>query len=124
MQSNPMLTTMTPSPAAAPPMAPRRPTAFYLVDEAERSIRRRPAIAAGGTAVSINGRWHELRGRTATFEQLLRLALPAQALHNPHLATVTYRHGVAGAYEGTLTPGDAIPLADGLVVTANATYAS
>lgn len=124
MQTDPMPTMMTPLPAAAPPVIARRPTTFYLVGEAERSTRRRPAAAAGGTAVAINGRWHELRGRTATFEQLLRLALPAQALLNPHLATVTYRHGVAGAYEGTLTPGDAIPLADGLVVTANATYAS
>lgn len=123
MPTDPMLT-MSPSPAAAPPAAALRPKSFYLVGEAERSTRRRPAAAVGGTAVSINGRWYELRGRTATFEQLLRLALPAQALHNPHLATVTYRHGLASAYEGTLTPGDAIPLADGLVVTANATYAS
>lgn len=97
---------------------------FYLVGEAERSSRRPPAITDGRTSISINGRWHAMRGRTATFEQLLRIAFPAQALHNPELATVSYRGGVAGAPEGLLTPGDAIPLADGLRVNANATYAS
>lgn len=57
---------------------------FYLVGEAERSMRRPPAITDGRTSISINGRWHAMRGRTATFEQLLRIAFPAQALYNPN----------------------------------------
>lgn len=97
---------------------------FYLVGEAERSTRRPPAITDGRISISINGRWHAMRGRTVTFEQLLRIAFPAQALYNPELATVSYRGGVASAPEGLLTPGDAIPLADGLRVNASATYAS
>lgn len=97
---------------------------FYLVSEAERSSRRPPAISDGRTSISINGRWHAMRGRSVTFEQLLRIAFPTQTLLSPDLATISYRGGVASAPEGLLTPGDAIPLADGLRVNASATYAS
>jgi hypothetical protein len=123
MQRDHMLTTITPS-VTTPSIAPRRAPRLYLVGEAERSTRRCPTAVSGRTSVLINGCWHQLRGRTATFEQLLRLAAPTQPLLAPQLATITYRHGIAGAKEGVLTPGDAIPLADGLVVTANTTYAS
>lgn len=102
--------------------APARPR-FYLVGEAERAAPR-PAVGAGRTSIAINGRWHALRGRTATFEQLLRIAFPDQPLLNPAAATVTFRHGVATWPAGLLTPGDVIPLTEGLVVNANATNAS
>lgn len=97
---------------------------FYLVGEAERSSRRPAVVTDGRTSISINGRWHALRGKTATFEQVLRIAFPNQALANPGAATVSYRHGVSSAPEGLLTPGDAIPLAEGLLINANATAAS
>lgn len=97
---------------------------FYLVGEAERSTRRPNAVGPGRTSVSINGRWHALRGRTATFEQLLRIALPDRTLQTPAGATITYRRGVATAPDGILTPGDVIPLSEGLLVNATATYAS
>lgn len=100
------------------------PRGFYLVGEAERSTHRLPAITNGRSSISINGRWHAMRGRTATFEQILRIAFPTQPLLSPALATVSYRGGVAGALEGLLTPGDAIPLTDGLRINASATYAS
>lgn len=112
-------------PAHAAPSTDRpRSGRFYLVGEAERSARRPTVVTDGRTSISINGRWHALRGKTATFEQLLRIAFPTQALWNPGAATVSYRHGVSSAPEGLLTPGDAIPLADGLQVNANATSAS
>lgn len=118
--------TATPAAAALPRSlsAPRRPQRLYLVGEAERSTRRPDARADGRTAVSINGRWHALRGRTATLAQLLRLAFPDQQLLSPDAATVTYRHGVPTSPAGMLTPGDVVTLADGLLVNANATYAS
>lgn len=103
-------------------MSPR--PRFYLVGEAERSHRRPATEAAGRTSICVNGSWHALRGKSVTFEQLLRIAFPHQPLANPSLATVTYRRGVAPMSDGILTPGDVIPLADGLLVNANATYAS
>ena len=109
---------------AAPLTGLPRTSRFYLVGEAERSTRRPAVVTAGRTSISINGRWHALRGKTATFEQLVQIAFPGQELWNPGAATVSYRHGVASAPEGLLTPGDAIPLTDGLQINANATSAS
>lgn len=113
--------TTLPSPA---PTAARSAPRFYLVGEAERSTRTRPVAAGGRTVIAVNGRSHELRGRTTSFEQLLRIAFPDRTIGNPGLATVAYRHGPASAPEGLLTPGDAIPLTEGLTVNVNATYAS
>ena len=48
---------------------------LYLVGEAERS-NRAPTAPAGRVSIQINGCWHALRGRTATFTQLLGLAFP------------------------------------------------
>lgn len=96
---------------------------LYLVGEAERS-NRAPAASAGRISIQLNGRWHALRGRTATFAQLLRLAFPNQALATPSAATVSYHGGVATRPSGLMTPGDVIELADGLIVNADATYAS
>ena len=110
------------------PMAPvipaRASKRFYLVGEAERSAPRPLPAATGRTSIAINGRWQALRGRTATFEQLLRIAFPDRQLTNPGAATVTFRNGVSTWPTGSLTPGDVIELADGLLVNANATYAS
>lgn len=105
---------------AAPPASPR----FYLVGEAERSVPRPAGVGSDRTTVAINGRWHALRGRTASFEQLLRIAFPDRPLWNPGGATVTFRGGAADWPTGSLTPGDVIPLTDGLTVTATATSAS
>ena len=74
--------------------------------------------------ISVNGRWHALRGRTATYAQLLRIAYPDREGLNPGSATVSYRQSGIGGITGLLTPGDAIPLIDGLLFNVNATYAS
>lgn len=106
----------------APLTAPAR--RFYLVGEAERSTPRPAPASADRTSIQINGAWHELKGRTATFEQLLRIAFPQQPLQSPGAATVTYRQRFAAGFGGTLCPGDVIELADGLVINATATAAS
>jgi len=117
--------THTPSiavPAVLPQPAPRR-RALYLVGEAERSTPR-PADTPGRTMISVNGRWNALRGRTATYAQLLRIAYPDREGQNPGAATVSYRQSGLAGLAGLLTPGDVVPLADGLLVNVNATYAS
>ncbi|RYY28401.1 MAG: hypothetical protein EOP62_04195 [Sphingomonadales bacterium] len=111
----------TPSHDPIPP-AGARPH-FYLVGEAERS-NRAPVTPSGRVSIRINGRWHAMRGRTATFAQLLRLAFPDRQLATPSAATVSFHGGAALRPSGILTPGDVIEIADGLVVNANATYAS
>ncbi len=113
----------TTTPLGVSPLARTRPQ-LYLVGEAERSTPRPVAAPDGRTTISINGRWHTLRGRTATFEQLLRIAFPTLPLNSPAAATISFRHGASTWPAGLLTPGDVIELADGLLVNANATYAS
>lgn len=111
------------APSILPPaLAPRR-RALYLVGEAERSTPR-PAAASGRTMISVNGRWNALRGRTATYAQLLRIAYPDREGQNPGMATVSYRHPIDSGLTGLLTPGDVDPHADGLLINVNATYAS
>lgn len=106
------------------PVTPvRQRPPLYLVGEAERS-NTAPITRAGRTSIRINGQWHGLRGRTATFAQLLRLAFPDRALWNPSAATVSFRGGVGLRRSGIMTPGDIIEIADGLIVNADATYAS
>ncbi|WP_174291078.1 multiubiquitin domain-containing protein [Sphingomonas bacterium] len=122
-----MLTTITPAaaptvPALLPHVPPRR-RALYLVGEAERSTPR-PVATADRTTISVNGRWIALRGRTATYAQLLRIAYPDREGQNPGAATVSFRHSVDTGLNGLLMPGDVVPLADGLLVNVNATFAS
>ena len=74
--------------------------------------------------ISVNGRWTALRGRTVTYGQLLRIAYPDREGQNAGTATVSYRHPVDTGLTGLLTPGDVVPLADGLLINVNATYAS
>ena len=105
-----------------PPLAPRR-RALYLVGETERSTPS-PAPAVGRTMISINGRWNALRGRIATYAQLLRIAYPDREGQDTGVATVSYRHPIDTGLTGLLTPGDVVPLADGLLINVNATYAS
>lgn len=105
-----------------PAVAPRR-RALYLVGEAERSTPR-PADAPNRTMISVNGRWNALRGRTATYAQLLRVAYPDREVQDRGVATVSYRHPIDSSVTGLLTPGDTVPLSDGLLVNVNATYAS
>ena len=111
----------TPSHDPLPP-AGARPH-LYLVGEAERS-NRAPVSPSGRISIKINGRWHAMRGRTATFAQLLRIAFPTQPLATPSAATVSFHGGTALRPSGLLTPGDVIEITEGLVVNANATYAS
>lgn len=110
-----------PAPASMPRPSEKR---FYLVGEVERSAGRPKTFSAGRTSIAINGRWHEMRVRKATFEQLLRLAFPDRQLTTPGAATITFRQGVAAWSTGSLTPGDVIELTDGLLINANATHAS
>lgn len=105
-----------------PPRGTRRP-ALYLVGEAERSTAK-PVATAGRTLISVNGRWNALRGATATYAQLLRIAYPDREGQIPGVATVSFRHPLDTGLNGLLTPGDVVPLADGLLVNVNATYAS
>ena len=116
-KSNPTVPTHDPVPTV------RARPHLYLVGETERSTYA-PAASAGRISIQVNGRWHALRGRTATFEQLLRLAFPERQLAAPGAATVTFRAGVSTRPTGLMTPGDVIEIADGLIVNADATYAS
>ena len=106
-----------------PAVASRFRQHLYLVGEAERSHRAGP-VSPGRTSIQINGRWHALRGRTASFAQLLRIAFPDRPLSAPEVATVSFRGGVGTRPSGLMTPGDVIEIADGLIVNADATYAS
>ncbi|WP_242154039.1 hypothetical protein [Sphingomonas sp. BAUL-RG-20F-R05-02] len=114
--------TVAPPAIVQSPTAPRART-FYLVDEAERSTPK-PVAAEGRTMISVNGRWVGLRGRTASHAQLLRIAYPDREGQLPGSASVSYRRRGAEGLAGLLTPGDVVPLADGLLVNVNATYAS
>lgn len=96
---------------------------LYLVGEAERS-NRAPTAPAGRVSIQINGCWHALRGRTATFTQLLGLAFPDRRRGAVLVSTVSFRGGVATRPCGIMSPGDVIEIADGLVVNVDATYAS
>ncbi|WP_066484768.1 MULTISPECIES: multiubiquitin domain-containing protein [Sphingomonas] len=113
--------TVAPAHDAVPAVRPR--PHLYLVGEAERS-HRAPTAPAGRISIQVNGRWHALRGRTITFAQLLRMAFPDRPLAFAQAATVSFRGGVATRPSGLMTPGDVIEVADGLVVNADATYAS
>jgi len=101
---------------------PRR-RALYLVGEAERSSPK-PAAAEGRTMISVNGRWNALRGRAVSYAQLLRIAFPNREGQDAGAATVSYRRPGLEGLSGLLTPGDAVPLTDGLLFNVNATYAS
>lgn len=103
-------------------VAPRR-RALYLVGEAERSAPK-PVAEAGRTMISINGRWTALRGSTVSYAQLLRIAYPDREGQSPGSATVSYRHALDSGLTGLLTPGDVVPLTEGLLVNVNATFAS
>lgn len=109
-------------PSVPAAVAPRRRT-LYLVGEAERSAPK-PVDAAGRTMISVNGRWTALRGRVVSYAQLLRIAYPDREGQNPGSVTVSYRHALDVGLAGLLTPGDVVPLADGLLVNVNATFAS
>jgi hypothetical protein len=111
------------APTLLPPaIAPRR-RALYLVGEAERSTPQ-PVAAEGRTMISVNGRWNALRGSAVTYAQLLRIAFPDREGQAPGSASVSYRSPGSAGLAGLLTPGDAVPLADGLLFNVNATYAS
>lgn len=112
-----------PAPTILPPVAPPRRRALYLVGEAERSTPK-PVATEGRTMISINGRWTALRGRVVTYTQLLRFVYPDREGQDPGIATVSYRHPDTDRRAGLLTPGDAIPLTDGLLFNVNATFAS
>ena len=117
----------TSNPVASPahdalPAVRTRPQ-FYLVGEAERSSRT-PQKVSGRTSIMINGKWHMMRWPTATYGQLLRIAYPERTDFQPQNVTIAFRGGAANWPTGQLTPGDVIPLVDGLVVNVDATYAS
>ncbi|MES1976324.1 MAG: multiubiquitin domain-containing protein [Pseudomonadota bacterium] len=108
-------------PPAAAPAARRAP--YYLVGEHERSSARPADVDAGRTLICVNGRWHGLRGDLATFEQILALAYPD--LDRPwSTATVTYRRGATMRPAGSLSPGDVVPVTDGMLINANVTVLS
>ncbi|MBN8816537.1 MAG: hypothetical protein J0J06_13945 [Sphingomonas sp.] len=52
------------------------------------------------------------------------MAFPTRPLATPGAATVSFRSGIGLRRSGLMTPGDVIEIADGLVVNADATYAS
>ena len=110
-------------PGVLPPPITARRGPLYLVGEAERSTQA-PATTVGRTMISVNGRWTALRGRSATYAQLLRIAFPDREGQDPGVATVSFRHTLDARLSGLLTPGDMVPLTGGLLVNVNATYAS
>lgn len=124
MLSNDPAAMLAARPNVSTSSAAARGARFYIVEETKLASRRPASVTAGRTSISINGRWHALRGRVATFEQLLRIAFPDRQLRTPEAATVSYRQGVAPAPEGLLTPGDTVPLTQGLLVNAVSTFAS
>lgn len=110
-------------PAHYPLPAVRTRPQFYLVGEAARS-NSAPQKVANRTPIMINGTWHMMRSPTATHAQLLRIAYPERTDFLPQNATIAFRGGAASWPSGQLTPGDVLPLVDGLVVNVDATYAS
>lgn len=98
-------------------------THFYLIEE---TLRPTPPSATnkGRTTIVINGRYHTLRGRSASFRQLLRIAYPHKALQSPDMATMSFYGGVDTRPCGFLVPGDVIELISTLTINADATHAS
>lgn len=96
---------------------------FYLVGETQRPTPR-PPTANGRTIIVINGRYQTMRGRSASFRQLLRLAYPYKALHSPDMATISFHGGAGSRPCGFLVPGDVIELISTLTINADATLAS
>lgn len=103
---------------------PVRPASLYLVGEQDRSAAK-PATSVGGrTLVCINGHWHALRGKVATFEQIIALAFNPDQLQRGSSVSVSFRRGGPGLANGSLTPGDVVPIAEGMLINVNATILS
>jgi hypothetical protein len=99
-------------------------TQLYLVGEHERTTAKPAVATAGRTMICINGHWHSMRGNVATFEQILALAYPDRDPNRATSLSVTFRRGAPGAPQGSLTPGDVVPIVEGMLVNANATILS
>lgn len=113
---------ITLAPVAA--RTPVRPASLYLVGEQDRSAAK-PATSVGGrTLVCINGHWHALRGKVATFEQILALAFNLDQLQRGSSVSVSFRRGGPDLANGSLTPGDVVPIAEGMLISVNATILS
>jgi len=97
---------------------------LFLVGEARRPNHHPHAAINGRTSVVINGRWHALRGRSASFEQLHDIAFPGRSLSTSYNATVAFRNGSTGIATGIMTPGEVIMLEEGLAFTVSSTNAS
>ena len=119
--------------AARPSLQPASrpaPTSMYLVGERERSHARPRGGADGRTMVCVNGRWHAIRGRTLSHEQVMALVDPDHGrgvgafAPRYDAATVSYRRGEASRPSGLLTPGDPVTLVEGLLVNVAVTQAS
>lgn len=102
----------------------RQSMSMFLVGETRRPSRQPHAAINGRTSVVINGRWHALRGRSASFEQLHDIAFPGRSLSTSYNATVAFRNGSTGIATGIMTPGEVITLEEGLAFTVSSTNAS
>ncbi|CAN5598680.1 hypothetical protein BH10PSE14_BH10PSE14_35250 [soil metagenome] len=129
-----MISTIIPSPphaavADVPPApvvvrpAPRS-ASLYLVGEQDRSAAKPVTPVASRTLVCINGKWHALRGKLATFEQIIALAFSPDEVWRARGATVAFRRGAPDQAPGSLTPGDVVPIAEGMLINVNATILS
>ena len=101
------------------------PGRFFLVGEQDRSSVRPSSPATDRTMICVNGRWHAVRGRTISYEQIFAfVSPPPQTNFTTYLGTISYRRGASTKPSGSLTPGDVIPLVDGLLINANVTALS
>lgn len=97
---------------------------LYLVGEQDRSAVKPTISVSGRTLVCINGRWHAMRGKVATFEQIIALAFTPDEVQRATGVSVAFRRGGPQLANGSLTPGDVVPIVEGMLVNANATILS
>lgn len=64
-------------------------------------------------SVTINGVEHDLAGKIATFDDLVKLA---DLTPSPRQPIVTYLYAPKDRTGGELHPGDKLPLTDGMVI--------
>ena len=112
----------SPAPVVGRPAASS--ASLYLVGEQDRSVAKPVTNACGRTLVCINGKWHALRGNVATFEQIVALAFSPEEVWSARGATVAFRRGSLDHASGSLTPGDVVPIAEGMLINVNATILS
>ncbi|WP_062077206.1 multiubiquitin domain-containing protein [Demequina globuliformis] len=86
---------------------------------ADDNDRGKPA-----TTIIINTRPHEWTERSISFEQVLALTYPNQPVAANEEARVEFSRGVHGNGQGSLRPGQSVPVKKGMVFDAYVTVRS